>query len=71
MKTAALMLVTLGIAALVYGGFTFDRENTVMDMEPSRSVATQHHAPELSPIVGVIAIMGGLLLLIAPGRRFA
>jgi uncharacterized membrane protein YidH (DUF202 family) len=69
MKLLGIALVTLGIIALVYGGFSYNRERTVIDMGALKATATEHHALPVSPIVGVIAIVGGLLLAITPRRR--
>ena len=71
MKTAGLVLVALGIFALVYGGFSYNRERTVLDVGPIKATATEHHTIPLSPIAGVIAIIGGLLLVVTPVRRLA
>ena len=71
MKTAGLVLVTLGIFALVYGGFSYNRERTVLDVGPIKATTTEHHTIPFSPIVGVVAIIGGLLLVVTPGRRLA
>ena len=71
MKIAGLILVTLGILALVYGGFSYNRERTVLDLGGIKATATEHHSVPLSPIVGVVAIVGGLLLLVTNRQRLA
>jgi len=63
MKTIGLVLVTLGILVLVYGGFSYNRERTVLDVGPIKATTTEHHHVPLSPIVGGVAIIGGLILL--------
>jgi hypothetical protein len=71
MKTTGIVLVALGIIALIYGGFSYNRDRTVLDVGPIKAVATEHHAFPISPIVGIIAIVGGLAMMIVPRRRLA
>ena len=71
MKIAGLILVTVGILALVYGGFSYNRERTVLDLGGIKATATVHHSVPFSPIVGVVAIVGGLLLLVTNRQRLA
>jgi uncharacterized membrane protein YidH (DUF202 family) len=69
MKSIGVVLVVLGIAALVYGGFGYDRERTVLDLGQIRATATEHKTLALPPIVGVLVILGGLAMVFLPLRR--
>lgn len=71
MKGMGLALVILGILALVYGGITYNRERTVIDMGPIKATATEQRNIPFSPIVGGIAIVVGLVMLVVPRRRLA
>jgi hypothetical protein len=71
MKLIGFVLIVCGILALVYGGISYSRQRTVLDVGPIKATATEQHNIPLSPIVGGIAIVGGLLLLIVPRRRAA
>jgi len=71
MKALGFVLVVLGILALVYGGISYNRQRTVLDMGPIHATATEQHNIPFSPIVGGVAIVGGLLLLLVPRRRAA
>ena len=71
MKLSGLVLVSLGIIALVYGGFSYNRERTVLEVGSIKATATEHHTIPLSPIAGVAAIVGGLVLLVIPRRSLA
>ncbi|MEO5618468.1 MAG: DUF3185 domain-containing protein [Candidatus Eisenbacteria bacterium] len=71
MKPIGLVLVVLGILALVYGGFTYNREKTVLDVGPIHATATEKRSVPISPILGGIAIVGGLVMLMATRRRVA
>jgi hypothetical protein len=69
MKTFGFALVVLGILALVYGGISYNREKTVLDVGPFTATATEQKNIPLSPIVGGIALIGGIVLLVVPRRR--
>ena len=71
MKTLGFILLALGILAFVYGGISYSRQRTVLDVGPFKATATEQHNVPLSPIVGGVAIVAGLLLLVVPRRRIA
>jgi len=63
--------VVLGVLALVYGGISYNRQRTVLDVGPFKATATEQKNIPLSPIVGGIALLGGILLLVVPRKRSA
>lgn len=71
MKALGFVLVILGILALVYGGITYNRERTVLDLGPIKATATEQRNVPFSPIVGAVAIAGGLVMLMASRRKLA
>jgi hypothetical protein len=71
MKAMGFVLLVLGILALVYGGISYNRQRTVLDVGPIHATANEQHNVPLSPIVGGITIVGGLLLMVIPRKRAA
>jgi Na+-transporting methylmalonyl-CoA/oxaloacetate decarboxylase gamma subunit len=71
MKVMGFVLVVLGLLALVYGGISYSRQRTVLDVGPFKATATEQKNIPLSPIVGGIAVLGGILLLAVPRKRLA
>jgi drug/metabolite transporter (DMT)-like permease len=69
MKIFGFLLVVLGVLALVYGGISYNRQKTVIDVGPFTATATEQRNVPLSPIVGGIALLGGVLLLAIPRKR--
>ena len=69
MKVIGFVLVIVGVLALAYGGISYNRERTVLDMGPIKATATEQKNIPLSPIVGGIALLGGIILLVAPRKR--
>lgn len=66
----ALVLVIIGILALVYQGFSYTTQKKVLDVGPIQATKEEHHSVPLPPVLGVIALVGGILVLIT-GRRSA
>ena len=71
MKAVGLVLVILGLLALVYGGISYNRQRTVLDIGPFKATASEQKNIPLSPVVGAIALLGGIVLLVAPRKRSA
>ena len=71
MKALGFVLVVLGILALVYGGVSYNRQRTILDVGPLKATATEQKNVPLSPIVGGIVLIGGIVLLVVPRRRLA
>jgi uncharacterized membrane protein HdeD (DUF308 family) len=73
MKTAALIgiiLIVLGIISLAYQGITYTTHKKVLDIGPLQATEEQHKTIPLPPILGAIALVGGVVLVIA-GRKEA
>ena len=73
MKTASLLglaLIVLGIVALAYQGITYTTHKKVLDIGPIQATKEEHNTIPLPPIVGGLALVGGIVLLVA-GRREA
>jgi hypothetical protein len=66
-----ILLVVLGGLALVYQGFSYTRQEKVIDIGPIHATAdTQEHVP-LPPIVGGLALAAGAVLLVIGAKRKA
>lgn len=68
MKIIGVILIALGILALVYGGVNYKRDRTVLDVGGIKATATEHRSLPISPIIGGIAIVGGLIMVFSKGR---
>jgi hypothetical protein len=71
MKILGFLLVVFGVLALVYGGISYNRQRTVIDVGSFKATATEQKNVPLSPIVGGIALLGGVLLLVVPRKRLS
>ncbi len=62
MKLAGVILMLAGVAALIYGGFTYTTHKKAIDMGPVQIDRAQHHNVPLPPILGVAFFAGGALV---------
>jgi len=67
-KLIGVLLVVFGIVALVLGGITYTKREKVLDMGPITATAEHEKTIPLSPIVGIAALAGGLVLIVAGSR---
>jgi len=67
-KTLGMILIALGLFGLAWGGFTYTTREKVVDIGPIHTTREQTHNVPLPPIAGAMALVGGVVLLIA-GRK--
>jgi hypothetical protein len=65
----AIILIVLGIAALAYQGITYTTREKVVDFGPIQVTAEKTKTIPLTPIVGAIAIVGGIVLLVTGMKK--
>ena len=71
MTIAGVALVVLGVLALAYQGITYTSRETVIDIGPVHATADQQKTLPLPPVLGVVAVAGGVALLFAGARSRA
>lgn len=69
MKIVGGILIVLGIVALIYGGISYTREETILDVGPIEATAERRETIPLPPVLGAIALIGGIVLMVAGSRR--
>jgi hypothetical protein len=69
MKIAGILLIVLGAVALAYGGITYTRKEKVLDIGPIEATAERHETIPLPPVLGGVALAGGIVLLIAGSKK--
>jgi hypothetical protein len=65
----AVILIALGIAGLIYQGITYTTRENVIDVGPIHVTAEKTKSLPLPPILGAMAIVGGIVLLVAGTRK--
>ena len=61
----AVALIVLGLAGLLYGGFTYTHEKKVVDLGPVEVTKQEHERLPISPIVGGLILLSGVWLLVS------
>lgn len=64
----AIMLIAIGGVALGYHSISYKTQENVVDIGPLKVTTEATHTFPLPPIVGTLALAGGVVLLII-GRR--
>ena len=64
-----ILLIVLGVIALAYQGITYTTHKKVIDLGPIQATKEEHNTIPLPPIVGGIALIGGIALLFAGGKN--
>ena len=65
----AIILIALGIAAFAYQGITYTTREKVVDLGPIQVTAEKTKTLPLPPIVGAIALVGGIVLLVMGSKK--
>ncbi len=61
----------LGLAALAYQGITYTSRETVLDLGPIHATAEREKTFPLPPVLGIVAVAGGVALVVAGVRKHA
>ena len=72
MKTPAIVgiaLIVIGIVAFAYQGFSYTTTEKAIDLGPIQVTAEKTHTFPIPPVVGGIALVGGILLLLTSGKK--
>jgi uncharacterized membrane protein HdeD (DUF308 family) len=69
MTVVGVLLIVLGLVALAYQGISYTTRETIIDVGPLEATAERQRTVPLPPVVGVVAVAGGVALLIAGRRR--
>jgi hypothetical protein len=64
-KTLGIILIGLGLFGLAWGGFTYTTQDKVVDIGPIHATRETTHNVPLPPIAGAVALVGGIVLLVA------
>lgn len=68
MKAIGIVLLVIGVLSLAYQGFTYTTQKKVVDLGPIQATKEEHHTVPLPPILGVLALIGGVVVLVSDRR---
>ena len=65
----AVLLIAAGIVAFTYQGITYQSREKVVDLGPVQVMADRTKTIPIPPILGAIALVGGLALLFFGNKK--
>jgi hypothetical protein len=68
-RLLAVILIALGIVAFAYQGITFTTRGKSVDLGPVHVMTDKTRTIPLPPIVGAIALIGGVVLLVMGTKK--
>ena len=71
MRIAGIILVVLGVIGFLYGGITYTRSKKTVSVGPLSATVQERETFPISPVLGGIALVAGIGLILAGGRRRA
>ncbi|HVA94731.1 MAG TPA: DUF3185 domain-containing protein [Candidatus Dormibacteraeota bacterium] len=66
-----IVLAVLGVFALIYQGFNYTHQKNVIDVGPIHATVNDTEHVPLPPIVGGLALAGGIALIIFGAKQKA
>ena len=68
MKLIGILLIVFGVVALTVGGINYTKREKVLDIGPLEATTETRKTIPISPIAGIAAIVGGVVL-VASGKK--
>lgn len=69
MRIAGVILIVIGVISLAIGGITYTRREKILDIGPLQATAERQKTLPLPPLLGALALAGGVVLLVAGSRK--
>jgi len=63
------LLLIIGVVSLTYQGISYTTREKAVDLGPLQITAEKTHTVPLPPILGALALIGGIVLLVLPSNR--
>jgi len=67
-KVLGLVLIVLGIFSFAYEGITFTTQKKIVDVGPIHASKDERHTVPISPILGGLLLVGGVILVLSDSR---
>jgi drug/metabolite transporter (DMT)-like permease len=68
-RVLGIVLILVGVAAFVWGGVFWTDRDTVIDAGPLEVSTEEREGIGIPPVLGAVALIGGIVLLVLPDRR--
>jgi uncharacterized membrane protein len=64
-----IVLIVLGIVAFTYQGITYTSREKIIDIGPFQATADTEKTIPLSPLLGGLALVGGIVLVVVGAKK--
>jgi uncharacterized membrane protein len=64
-----IILIILGALSLAYQGFTYSHQEKVLDVGPIHATQEKHEWVSIPPLLGGLALVGGIVLVVAGSKK--
>jgi hypothetical protein len=68
---AGIVLIVLGIFSFAYEGISFTTQKKVLDVGPIHATKDERHTLPLTPVLGGLLLVGGVVLVLSGSRSAA
>jgi hypothetical protein len=69
MRIVGVILIVIGVISLAIGGISYTKREKVLDVGPIEATAERQKTIPLPPLLGGLALTGGIVLMIAGARK--
>jgi hypothetical protein len=69
MRIVGIILIVIGVISLAIGGISYTTREKVVDIGPIQATAERRKTIPLPPLLGGLALAGGIVLMIAGRKR--
>ena len=69
LTVVGIILILLGVVSLVSNGFSYKTREKVIDVGPIEATAEKDKRVNIPPALGIIALAGGIVMVVAGGRK--
>jgi hypothetical protein len=69
MRITGIALIVIGLISLAVGGISYTTKEKVVDLGPIQATAERHKTIPLPPLLGGLALAGGVVLLIVGSKK--
>jgi hypothetical protein len=68
-QVIGILLIVFGLVSLLWGGISWTREETVLDIGPIEATRRERETIPVPPIVGGLLLASGIVLLVVRDRK--
>lgn len=67
-RSLGILIIIIGIIMLIYSGFIYVTDQKVIDLGSVKIIRELNHSAQLTPILAVVLIIGGIVLIVTENK---